>query len=47
MESDFRIKYSKLWLALLEPDLNEVKVRVVHLFSKVRTLSFGFQFFFA
>ncbi|VBB30347.1 unnamed protein product [Acanthocheilonema viteae] len=25
MESDFRIKYSKLWLALLEPDLNEVK----------------------
>ncbi|MCP9260737.1 putative aarF domain-containing protein kinase 1 [Dirofilaria immitis] len=25
MESDFRIKYSKLWLALLEPNLNEVK----------------------
>uniref|UniRef100_A0A915PQY3 ABC1 atypical kinase-like domain-containing protein n=1 Tax=Setaria digitata TaxID=48799 RepID=A0A915PQY3_9BILA len=25
MESDFRIKYSKLWLALLKPDLNEVK----------------------
>uniref|UniRef100_A0A8R1XMJ3 ABC1 domain-containing protein n=1 Tax=Onchocerca volvulus TaxID=6282 RepID=A0A8R1XMJ3_ONCVO len=25
MESDFRIKYSKLWIALLKPDLNEVK----------------------
>ncbi|KAK6109367.1 ABC1 family protein [Brugia pahangi] len=25
VEPDFRIKYSKLWLALLEPNLNEIK----------------------
>uniref|UniRef100_A0A0R3S2G2 ABC1 domain-containing protein n=1 Tax=Elaeophora elaphi TaxID=1147741 RepID=A0A0R3S2G2_9BILA len=36
MESDFRVKYSKLWLALLEPNLNEVKVRLIHFCGKIR-----------
>lgn len=39
MESDFRIKYAKLWLSLLEPDLDEVKVRLVLFDRKIRMLS--------
>lgn len=27
LDSNFRVEYSKLWIALLKPDLNEIRVR--------------------